>query len=66
MKLNTGMGIMQVQQHCSKCGGKGKIQKNDCPVCRGNKVVRSKNEIQVHVPKGTKNGECIRLNGKGD
>eukprot|EP00122_Pirum_gemmata_P017481 Pgem_evm1s16369 len=28
----------QVQQHCNKCGGKGKVIKKKCSKCNGEKV----------------------------
>lgn len=29
---------VQMQQHCEKCGGKGKTFKTKCPICSGHKV----------------------------
>ena len=31
----TPFGVMQTQQPCSRCGGKGKLVKNPCKVCHG-------------------------------
>ena len=45
----TPFGVMQTQQPCSRCGGKGKLVKNPCKVCHGSGKVASK-KVWVTVP----------------
>ena len=45
----TPFGVMQTQQPCSRCGGKGKLVKNPCKVCHGSgKVAAKKDAGGVH------------------
>jgi DnaJ-class molecular chaperone len=47
---------------CDKCGGKGKIVKGTCPVCKGHKVESGEDTITVIVEKGMRDGhEIVRL-----
>ena len=62
----TPFGVMQTQQPCSRCGGKGKLVKNPCKVCHGSGKVRKTKKYEVNVPKGIDNGQTIRLAGKGE
>lgn len=44
---------------CDKCGGKGKIVKGTCPVCKGHKVESGEDTITVIVEKGMREGHEI-------
>ena len=55
----TPFGVMQTQQPCSRCGGKGKLVKNPCKVCHGS------GKVEYTVPEGTQSGTTFRLRGKG-
>lgn len=44
----------QMQQACDKCGGKGKIVKTKCPHCKGSKVVRDAEIVDVAIERGMK------------
>jgi len=50
---------------CPDCKGEGKIIKNKCPVCKGNKVVRSKKKINVNIPPGVESGMSLKVQGMG-
>lgn len=45
--------VQQVQQQCPKCGGKGRMVKNKCKTCRGNKVTRADQTLHVDIEQGT-------------
>ena len=76
----TPFGVMQTQQPCSRCGGKGKLVKNPCKVCHGSgKVVDkpcetcegqgrtpSREKVEVQVPAGIHSGQTLTVEGKGE
>lgn len=58
--------ITQTQRTCDKCGGKGKIVKSTCPVCKGAKVEIEDDTITVYVEKGMPNGHSIIFEQEAD
>lgn len=59
-------GIMRNVQTCPDCQGTGKVIKDKCPDCRGTGYIASKKKIQVSIPAGIDNGQCVRLRDKGE
>ena len=57
-------GMVRNVQTCPDCGGTGKIIKDKCPDCRGTGFTASRKKIQVSVPAGIDNGQCIRIREK--
>jgi molecular chaperone DnaJ len=53
------------EKECSRCGGLGNVGGNVCPVCRGSGMVRETDTVKVKVPEGVRDGQKIRLRGKG-
>ena len=53
-------------QACPDCHGTGKIIKEKCPDCYGTGYVSSKKTIEVSIPAGIDNGQCVRISGKGE
>lgn len=64
--IRTGMGMMQMQRNCPKCGGKGKFHKHVCPKCRGRKVGNESKSLKIVVRRGTRDGEVRVFEGEGD
>ena len=58
-------GRMKFNIQCPKCGGSGKIQ-NPCPTCDGAGVVTRKEPLEFRIKPGTRDGQRIRLAGKGN
>ncbi len=58
-------GRMKFNIQCPKCGGSGKIQ-NPCPTCDGEGVVTRKEPLEFRIKPGTRDGQRIRLAGKGN
>ncbi len=58
-------GRMKFNIQCPKCGGTGKIQ-NECPTCDGEGVVTKKEQLDFRIKPGTRDGQRIRLAGKGN
>ena len=50
--------VVQMQETCSECGGKGQIYKTKCPHCQGKKVVPDEKTLTAQIERGmASNGE---------
>jgi molecular chaperone DnaJ len=58
-------GRMKFNVTCPECGGTGKIEER-CPVCKGSGVVARTEPLEVRIKPGTRDGQRIRLAGKGN
>lgn len=58
------LGI-QRQRECPTCGGVGHVQNNVCRACGGSGVVLAPESVRVKIPEGVREGQKIRLRGKG-
>jgi molecular chaperone DnaJ len=58
-------GRMKFNIQCPRCGGSGKVQ-NSCRTCDGAGVVTKREPLQFNVKAGTRDGQRIRLAGKGN
>lgn len=59
-------GMVRNVQTCSTCKGKGKIVKEKCSNCYGTGYITKKKKIQVSIPAGIDNGQCVRIREKGE
>jgi molecular chaperone DnaJ len=50
---------------CPRCNGTGRIS-NDCPTCLGEGVVSRTETVEFRMKPGTRDGQRIRLQGKGN
>lgn len=66
-QIGPGM-VQQMQSACSSCRGRGETvdPKFMCKECKGEKVVREKKVLEVHVDKGMKDEQRITFSGEGD
>ncbi|HKD90318.1 MAG TPA: J domain-containing protein [Terriglobales bacterium] len=58
-------GSMKFNVTCPRCGGTGK-DRIVCPQCRGDGVVSRSEPLEVRIKAGTRDGQRIRLAGKGN
>lgn len=58
-------GRMKFNIQCPRCGGSGKTQ-NTCPTCDGEGVVTRREPLEFRIKPGTRDGQRIRLAGKGN
>ena len=58
-------GRMKFNIQCPRCGGAGKVQ-NTCATCDGAGVVTKREPLQFNIKAGTRDGQRIRLAGKGN
>ena len=60
------LGMVRNVQPCPDCHGTGQIIKEKCPDCYGTGYISSKKTIEVSIPAGIDNGQCVRIQGKGE
>jgi molecular chaperone DnaJ len=58
-------GRMKFNIQCPRCGGAGKVQ-NVCPTCNGDGTVTHTEPVEFRIKPGTRDGQRIRLGGKGN
>lgn len=51
---------------CARCGGSGADGRKTCPACRGEGVTTTRETCQVRIPAGVREGQRLRLAGRGD
>jgi molecular chaperone DnaJ len=58
-------GAFSLNETCPACGGRQLVYDEPCPTCHGNGRGLSARSIQARIPAGVKDGQRIRLRGKG-
>ena len=58
-------GRMKFNVQCPRCGGSGKVQ-GACPTCEGAGVLTRREPLEFRIKAGTRDGQRIRLAGKGN
>jgi molecular chaperone DnaJ len=58
-------GSMKFNVTCPRCGGSGK-NRTTCPVCHGEGRVERSESLKVRIKAGTRDGQRIRLAGRGN
>jgi molecular chaperone DnaJ len=58
-------GRMKFNIQCPRCNGTGKVQ-NVCPTCDGEGVITKSEPLEFRIKPGTRDGQRIRLAGKGN
>lgn len=62
----TVLGRARTVVECENCGGTGEIPENPCQNCNGSGSVEKKEKVSFDVPAGVKDGQKLRVRGKGD
>lgn len=63
--LDDNQGMFSFSQPCPSCGGRGQVVTDPCPSCRGSGIERRPRQVKVRIPAGVKEGQRIRLKGRG-
>ena len=63
--VNSAGGGFSLQETCPRCGGRQLVYDEPCPTCHGSGRGLSSRSIQARIPAGVKDGQRIRLKGKG-
>jgi molecular chaperone DnaJ len=58
-------GAFSMNETCPMCGGRQLVYDELCPTCHGSGRGTSARTIQARIPAGVKDGQRIRLRGKG-
>lgn len=65
MQTSASGGVFAMTEPCSNCGGRGMIVETPCETCRGQGRTPATHTVNVRVPAGVKDGQRIRIKGKG-
>jgi molecular chaperone DnaJ len=63
--VNSTGGGFSINETCPRCAGRQLIYDEVCPTCHGSGRGASSRTIQARIPAGVKDGQRIRLRGKG-
>ena len=58
-------GPFSFSQVCPTCGGRGQVVEKKCKQCKGSGVERRRREVKVRMPAGVRDGQRIRVKGRG-
>jgi molecular chaperone DnaJ len=61
----TAFGQLMRTAVCDRCGGDGRIPEQPCTTCRGAGRRLEERTLRVDVPAGIRDGQRIRLSGRG-
>ncbi len=63
--LDDNQGFFSFSQPCDQCGGRGKVIVDPCTTCRGSGIERKPRQVKVRIPAGVRDGQRIKLKGRG-
>jgi molecular chaperone DnaJ len=63
--VDDNQGMFSFSSPCRVCGGQGSRIEVPCPTCRGTGVEQRQREVKTRIPAGVKDGQTIRLKGRG-
>jgi molecular chaperone DnaJ len=63
--LDEDQGFFSFSRPCPNCGGRGRVIDSPCPTCSGVGAVRRPRQVKVRIPQGVRDGQRIRVKGKG-
>ena len=61
----TPLGRARQVTECPECNGTGDIPETKCSECNGSGITETEEEITVDIPEGVKDGQRLRVTGKG-
>ncbi len=62
----TFLGSFTSVAICPECRGEGKTPEQPCTECRGKGVLQKQETLEVFIPRGIRDGEVLKITGKGD
>ena len=63
--IEEDQGFFSFSRPCPRCGGRGRIIETPCPTCSGLGSVRRPRQVKVRIPQGVRDGQRIRVKGRG-
>jgi molecular chaperone DnaJ len=65
MVATSAGGAFTLNETCPMCHGRGLVVDDPCPTCHGSGRGLSNRTVQARIPAGVRDGQRIRLRGKG-
>ena len=65
MQTSASGGLFAMTEPCRVCRGRGMVVDDACPTCHGSGRGSSSSTMQVRIPAGVRDGQRIRLRGRG-
>ncbi|MBA2508563.1 MAG: molecular chaperone DnaJ [Nocardioidaceae bacterium] len=65
MQTSASGGLFAMTEPCRSCRGRGMVVDDPCPSCHGSGRASSSTTMQARIPAGVRDGQRIRLRGKG-
>jgi molecular chaperone DnaJ len=62
---SRSQGAFAFSEPCRNCRGTGQVIDDPCPTCSGSGITTQTRTITVRIPAGVKDGQRIRIPGKG-
>lgn len=63
--VDDNQGMFSFSSPCPVCRGQGVLVEDPCTTCRGTGVEQRQREVKTRIPPGVKDGQTIRLKGRG-
>jgi len=63
--VDDNQGMFSFSSPCRVCGGSGVRIEDPCPTCSGTGVEQRQREVKTRLPSGVKDGQTIRVKGRG-
>ncbi|MEM9040112.1 MAG: molecular chaperone DnaJ [Actinomycetota bacterium] len=63
--IDDNQGFFAMSSPCPSCQGNGVRIDYPCPTCRGTGVEKRPREVKARIPAGVKDGQTIKLKGRG-
>lgn len=63
--LDDNQGMFSFSTPCRTCHGTGSVIVEPCETCHGSGIERRPREVKARIPAGVKDGQTIRLAGRG-
>jgi molecular chaperone DnaJ len=65
MTTGASGGLFSMTETCPQCRGRGLVVDDPCPICHGSGRGTSSRTMQVRIPAGVRDGQKIKVRGKG-
>lgn len=63
--IDDNQGFFAMTAPCQVCQGAGTVIEYPCDTCHGTGIERRPREVKTRIPAGVKDGQTIRLSGRG-
>jgi molecular chaperone DnaJ len=62
----VNQGMFSVSRTCPRCSGSGRLIEHPCHGCHGSGTVRRTRRFSVKIPAGVRDGQRIKVGGRGE